>query len=110
MKIVYYFFAAILLSSISCRKNLPEFYFNGTVDRNINDCSGSSGYVFIINYTNQNDKEDSLSTLTLPTQFKSSGAKIKFQMRDLNNTDELMFCNALIVPPKQKVIYNIKSQ
>lgn len=109
MKFIYFFYISILLSSFSCRKSSPEF-FNGTVDRNINGCSGSTGFVFIIKYLDQNNREDSLSTLTLPTQFKLSGTKIKFQMRDLNNMDEVMFCNAMIVTPKEKVIYNVKSQ
>ncbi|MFZ5978028.1 MAG: hypothetical protein GTN67_05820 [Hydrotalea flava] len=108
MKLIYFFIVAILLS-FSCRKNSPEF-FSGNVDRGINGCSGSTGFVYIIKYSDQNNREDSLSTLTLPTQFKLSGTKIKFQMRDLNNTDEIMFCNAMITPPKQKVIYNVKSQ
>ncbi|WP_167516990.1 hypothetical protein [Hydrotalea flava] len=109
MKIIYFILTGILLSSFSCRKNSPEF-FNGTVDRNINGCSASTGFVFIIKYTTQSNTEDSLSTLTLPTQFKLSGTKIKFQMRDLNSTDESMFCNAMITTPKQKVIYNVKAQ
>lgn len=98
-----------MLSSISCRKNSPEF-FNGIVDRNIKGCSGSSGYVFIIKYINQNNTEDSLSTLTLPTQFKLSGTKINFQMRNLSKSDETMYCNTMINPPNQKVIYNVKPQ
>ncbi|MEJ7820684.1 MAG: hypothetical protein WKF85_00105 [Chitinophagaceae bacterium] len=109
MKIIYFILTAILLSSFSCRKISPEF-INGTVDRNINGCSGSTGFVFIIKYSTQSIREDSLSTLTLPTQFKLSGTKIKFQMRDLNNTDESMFCNAMITAPKQKIIYNVKPQ
>ncbi|MGC8751096.1 hypothetical protein [Hydrotalea sp.] len=102
----FFFISAFLLSSFSCRKNSPEF-FNGIVDRNINGCSGSTGYVFIIKYINLNNTEDSLSTLTLPTQFKLSGIKINFQMRNLSNSDEVMFCNTMINPPNQKVIYNV---
>lgn len=107
MKVIYFVIITILF--FSCRKDSPEF-LNGTVDRNINSCSGSTGFVFIIKYTNQNSTEDSLSTLTLPTQFKLSGTKIKFQMRDLNSTDESMFCNAMVTVPKQKIIYNVKTQ
>ena len=109
MKVIHFLIATILLSSFSCRKNFPEL-FNGTVYRETNDCSGNTGFVFIIKYINENNTQDSLSTLTLPTQFKLPGNKIKFQMRDLNSTDEVMFCNAMIIAPKQKVIYNVKSQ
>ena len=109
MKIIYFVIAIILFLSFSCRKNSPEL-LNGTVDRNINGCAGSTGFVFIIKYTNQNSTEDSLSTLTLPTQFKLSGTKIKFQMRDLNSTDESMFCNTMITAPKQKIIDNVKTE
>ena len=109
MKHIYFFIVTILLSSFSCRKNSPEF-FNGTVDRQINSCTGSTGFVFIIKYSDQNNREDSLSTLTLPIQFKLSGTKIKFQIRDLSNADDIMVCNAMIIPPKQKVIYNVKTQ
>jgi hypothetical protein len=105
----FFFISAVLLTFLSCRKNSPEF-FKGSVDRNINSCSGSTGYVFIIKYITKNNTEDSLSTLTLPTQFKLSGTKINFQMRNLSNTDEVMFCNTMITPPKQKVIYNVKPQ
>ena len=108
MKIAF-IITTILSLIFSCRKPSDEF-FNGTVDRNINGCSGSTGFVFIIKYKNQSNIEDSLSTLTLPTQFKLSGTKIKFQMRDLKQGDETMFCNAMITPPKQKIIYNVKSQ
>lgn len=109
MKAIQFFIATILLLSFSCRKDSPEL-FNGTVDRNINGCSGSTGFVFIIKYQNLNNIEDSLSTLTLPTQFKLSGTKINFHMRDLKEGDETMFCNAMIAAPKQKIIYNVKSQ
>lgn len=109
MKIFYFIFTTILLSAYSCKKDSPEI-LNGTVDRNINGCSGSTGFVFIIKYINQSNTEDSLSTLNLPTQFKLSGTKIKFQIRDLTQSDETMFCNALITPPRQKIIYNVKTQ
>lgn len=110
MKIVYFILTLALLLLFSCRKNNLEPLLNGTVDRSINGCSGSTGSAFIIKYTTPSNTEDSLSTLTLPSQFKLSGKKIKFQMRNLNSSDESMLCNALVAPPRQKIIFNVTIQ
>lgn len=108
MKAIHFLLLTILLLSFSCRKDVPEL-FNGNVDQSIS-CSGSTGFVFIIKYQNASNIEDSFATLTLPTQFKLLNTKIKFEMRDLKEGDESMFCNALIIAPKQKIIYNVKAQ
>jgi hypothetical protein len=79
MKTVFILISVLPIIIFSCKKS-TEQYFSGAVDRGINDCIGSTGFVYIVKYINQRNEIDSLSTLTLPAQFELSGVRIKFQI------------------------------
>lgn len=108
MKIRYIICSILLLLAYSCTKN-SDTIFTGVVKRQESGCSGSTGFVFIIKYVDQNNREDSFSTLTLPTQYKLPGTKITFQMQDVSSADEAMYCNAMMTTPKQKIIFNVRN-
>ena len=99
---------AVSFTVLSCEKENSEGpIYIGEVIQQRNDCTGSTGFPFIIKYS-QGNEIDSLITLTLPTEFKLIGTRITIQMRNLNSTDEIIPCNSLSTHPNQKIIFNVK--
>jgi hypothetical protein len=95
---------------LSCSKNNNNNVYDGEVIRQPNYCTASTGFPFIIQFTNQENDVDSLITTTLPSQYKFIGQKIKFEFRDLNPFDERLACSTLFSIPKQKFIFNVENQ
>lgn len=100
---------AFLISVGSCKKHSNPIRYYGEVISQPNYCTSSTGYPFIIQYSN-NNTVDTIITITLPTQYKFIGQKIQFEMRELNAQDERVLCTNLFTVPRQVVIYNVSYQ
>lgn len=101
-----YIYILLILALFSCKKNVIDKTYSGTVKTELVSCSGEGGLPFIVTIES-NSTFDSISTLTLPNKYWSSGKKIKFKQRELNKSDAIMFCNGLFSIPKQIVIYDV---
>lgn len=99
---------ACSLLFLACSKSKIPIRYKGEVIQQPNYCTSSTGFPFIIKYTNEFQKSDSVITINLPTQYKFIGQKIEFEMRDTTASDEKIICNGLFTVPRQVILLNVK--
>ena len=88
------------------QKDPPDRY-KGAVVKQWDECNCSTGFPYIIRYTNSQGQPDSFMTATLPEQYKIPNKKISFDIREPDSSDEPILCLQLFVSPHAKVIFNV---
>lgn len=99
----------ILLQLAACKKKNEYPTYTGEVKGHSNDCTGTTGFPIVIKVYDSN-QYDTVYTLTLPNQYWIVGKKISFKLRPLQSNDEPMLCNAMIIAPKQVVVFDVSNQ
>jgi hypothetical protein len=105
-------FLLIIIGNVffACEKRVEKVIYNGEVVSQPNYCTSSTGFPFIIRYSDKFNSTDSIITVTLPTQYKFLGQKIKFELQNLTSQDERIACTNLYNIPRQAIIFNVLPQ
>ncbi|WP_207531592.1 hypothetical protein [Desertivirga arenae] len=98
--------ALLAISTTACKKEADSKTYFGTVRAEIVSCTGPTGRPYIIDVLD-NEKLDSVATLTLPSSYKAVGTAIKFKIRELETSDYFMICTTNIIAPKQVIVYEV---
>ena len=99
----------VLLLAFSCHKLNNSTRYKGKIISQPNYCTSSTGYPFIIEYTNSSNVLDSFITATLPAEFKILGQRIQFEIREPHEGDEYLVCTGPYIILHQFVTYNVSN-
>ena len=110
-KILLMSIAIISVYAYSCKKKDetidPNKIYNGEVVKYYTDCSstGLNTPPYLIRVSGYS--LDSFITMTLPNQYRIEGKRIKFKIAEDTINNRNLFCNASIISPQLKKIFDI---
>lgn len=109
-KIVYLIITVITLATGCTKDDSSNDNYTGIILRESSDCQGAngSGKAIVIKMDHKTPDE-LIYTLTLPYEFKVTGAKIRFKARSIVKNDELLVCNTQVIGVNQMVVFDVKT-
>ncbi|WP_207420736.1 hypothetical protein [Desertivirga brevis] len=96
----------LAISTTACKKEANSKTYFGTVRAELVSCTGPTGIPYVIDVLDD-EKLDSVATLTLPSKYKSIGKAIKFKIREVGTSDDFMICTTNIIAPEQVIVYEV---